>query len=69
TTTGQPTAASFFGQIVISNATTQILLRQAPQAIDIVADVFGLSCRTGFLSDQEPAPAPALDRSSMVVAV
>ncbi|MFF4989697.1 VirB4 family type IV secretion system protein [Streptosporangium saharense] len=31
------------GQAVVSNSTTQILLRQAPQAIDKVADVFQLS--------------------------
>jgi len=34
---------SDLGQIVIANAATQILLRQAPQAIDPVADVFGLT--------------------------
>ncbi|MGI5213302.1 VirB4 family type IV secretion system protein [Plantactinospora sp. CA-290183] len=34
---------SALGQIVIANAATQILLRQAPQAIDVVADVFGLT--------------------------
>ncbi|WP_329242771.1 conjugal transfer protein TraC [Actinoallomurus sp. NBC_01490] len=31
------------GQAVIANATTQILLRQAPQAIDAVGDAFNLS--------------------------
>jgi type IV secretory pathway VirB4 component len=31
------------GQAVVSNAATQILLRQAPQAIDAVQDAFGLS--------------------------
>ncbi|WP_433418823.1 VirB4 family type IV secretion system protein [Microtetraspora malaysiensis] len=31
------------GQAVIANSTTQILLRQAPQAIDKVTDAFGLS--------------------------
>jgi len=31
------------GQAVVANAATQILLRQAPQAIDTVADAFGLS--------------------------
>jgi type IV secretory pathway VirB4 component len=34
---------SDLGQVVIANAATQILLRQAPQAIDQVADVFGLT--------------------------
>ncbi|RKS70694.1 hypothetical protein BZB76_5170 [Actinomadura pelletieri DSM 43383] len=31
------------GQAVVANATTQILLRQAPQAIDAVGDAFNLS--------------------------
>jgi type IV secretory pathway VirB4 component len=31
------------GQAVVSNAATQILLRQAPQAIDAVGDAFGLT--------------------------
>ena len=31
------------GQAVVSNAATQILLKQAPQAIDNVADAFGLT--------------------------
>jgi len=31
------------GQAVVANAATQILLRQAPQAIDAVAGAFGLS--------------------------
>lgn len=31
------------GRAVISNAATQVLLRQAPQAIDVVADAFGLT--------------------------
>lgn len=31
------------GQAVVSNAATQVLLRQAPQAIDAVGDAFGLS--------------------------
>ena len=35
--------ASDLGQAVIANAATQILLRQAPQAIDAVGDAFGLS--------------------------
>jgi type IV secretory pathway VirB4 component len=34
---------SDLGQVVIANAATQILLRQAPQAADVVADVFGLT--------------------------
>jgi type IV secretory pathway VirB4 component len=34
---------SDLGQVVIANAATQILLRQAPQSIDLVADVFGLT--------------------------
>jgi DNA helicase HerA-like ATPase len=35
--------ASDLGQAVISNAATQILMRQSPQAIDAVADAFGLT--------------------------
>ncbi|WP_060713096.1 VirB4 family type IV secretion system protein [Pseudonocardia sp. HH130629-09] len=35
--------ASDLGRAVITNSATQILLRQAPQAIDQVATVFGLS--------------------------
>jgi type IV secretory pathway VirB4 component len=31
------------GQAVVANATTQILLRQAPQSIDTLTDAFGLS--------------------------
>src|SRR5262249_1806084 len=31
------------GQAVVSNAATQVLLKQAPQAIDAVADAFGLT--------------------------
>lgn len=31
------------GQAVVANAATQILLRQAPQSIDTIADAFGLS--------------------------
>ena len=31
------------GQAVVANAATQILLRQAPQAIDTLAEAFGLS--------------------------
>ncbi|MHB1927826.1 MAG: VirB4 family type IV secretion system protein [Acidimicrobiales bacterium] len=34
---------SELGQAVVANAATQILLRQAPQAIDTVGDAFGLS--------------------------
>ncbi|MDA0565155.1 DUF87 domain-containing protein [Streptomonospora sp. S1-112] len=34
---------SELGRAVVSNATTQILMRQAPQAIDQVAEAFGLS--------------------------
>ncbi|MFB9319790.1 VirB4 family type IV secretion system protein [Cryptosporangium minutisporangium] len=34
---------SDLGQIVIANAATQILLRQAPQVIDVVTDVFALT--------------------------
>ncbi len=34
---------SDLGQIVIANAATQVLLRQAPQAIDLVSDAFALS--------------------------
>jgi hypothetical protein len=28
---------------VVANAATQVLMRQAPQAIDVVADTFGLT--------------------------
>ena len=31
------------GQAVVANAATQILLRQAPQTIDVIGDAFGLS--------------------------
>jgi type IV secretory pathway VirB4 component len=31
------------GQAVVSNAATQVLLKQAPQAIDAVGDAFGLT--------------------------
>ncbi len=31
------------GQAVVSNAATQVLLKQAPQAIDVVGDAFGLT--------------------------
>ncbi|MEV5576816.1 hypothetical protein AB0L06_42910 [Spirillospora sp. NPDC052269] len=34
---------SDLGQAVVANAATQILLRQAPQAIDAIADAFALS--------------------------
>ncbi len=34
---------SDLGQAVVANAATQILMRQAPQAIDVVADAFGLT--------------------------
>ncbi|NMO57784.1 DUF87 domain-containing protein [Actinoplanes sp. TBRC 11911] len=34
---------SVLGQVVIANAATQVLLRQAATAIDLVADVFGLT--------------------------
>jgi len=34
---------SDLGQAVVSNAATQILMRQAPQAIDQIADTFGLT--------------------------
>ncbi|WP_042373003.1 VirB4 family type IV secretion system protein [Streptacidiphilus neutrinimicus] len=35
--------ATDLGKAVVANAATQILLRQAPQAVDAVADAFGLS--------------------------
>ncbi|WP_307797042.1 VirB4 family type IV secretion system protein [Actinomadura barringtoniae] len=35
--------ASDLGRAVIANATTQLLLRQAPQVIDQIADAFGLT--------------------------
>jgi type IV secretory pathway VirB4 component len=31
------------GQAVVSNAATQVLLKQAPQAVDAVGDAFGLT--------------------------
>jgi type IV secretory pathway VirB4 component len=31
------------GQAVVANAATQVLMRQAPQAIDAIAEAFGLS--------------------------
>ena len=34
---------SDLGQVVLANAATQILMRQAPQAIDAVADAFDLT--------------------------
>jgi hypothetical protein len=34
---------SDLGQAVIANAATQILMRQAPQAIDLIADTFALT--------------------------
>jgi type IV secretory pathway VirB4 component len=34
---------SDLGQAVVSNAATQILMRQAPQAIDLIADTFALT--------------------------
>ena len=34
---------SDLGQAVVANAATQVLMRQAPQAIDLVADTFGLT--------------------------
>lgn len=41
---------SDLGQAVVANAATQILLRQAPQSIDTLADAFGLSDgERGFL--------------------
>ena len=43
------------GRAVIANAATQILLRQAPQALDQVASTFGLSAgEHGFLASAEP---------------
>ena len=44
------------GQVVIANAATQILMRQAPQAIDAVADVFHLTDR------RSPTPARSTPR-------
>jgi type IV secretory pathway VirB4 component len=35
--------ASELGQAVVANAATQILMRQAPQAIDLIADTFALT--------------------------
>jgi DNA helicase HerA-like ATPase len=36
-------AADLLGQVVVANSATQILMRQAPQAIEAVAAAFGLS--------------------------
>jgi hypothetical protein len=42
------------GRAVIANAATQVLLRQAPQALDHVASTFGLSAgERGFLQSAE----------------
>jgi hypothetical protein len=42
------------GRAVIANAATQVLLRQAPQALDQVASTFGLSAgERGFLQSAE----------------
>jgi type IV secretory pathway VirB4 component len=35
--------SSDLGQVVVANAATQILMRQAPQAIDVVATTFALT--------------------------
>ena len=60
--------ATELGQAVVANAATQVLLRQAPQAIDRVAEAFKLSqgerryllaCPTGeglFISGEERVP-------------
>jgi type IV secretory pathway VirB4 component len=41
---------SALGQAVVANAATQILLRQAPQSIDVLAESFGLSAgERGYL--------------------
>lgn len=40
---GASTGASNLGQAVVANAATQILLRQAPQSIDALAEAFSLS--------------------------
>jgi len=49
---------SELGQAVVANAATQILLRQAPQAIDTVSTVFGLSDgERGFLLAAERGQA------------
>ena len=45
------------GQAVVANAATQILLRQAPQAIDAVADAFGADRRRSPASCSPPAGA------------
>ena len=48
------------GQAVVANAATQILLRQAPQAIDTVVAAFGLSARRrGVPAVRRPRPRPA----------
>ena len=39
----RPARARPLGQAVVANAATQILLRQAPQSIDTLAEAFGLS--------------------------
>ena len=48
------------GRAVIANAATQILLRQAPQALDHVASTFGLSAgERGFLAVGRTRRGPA----------
>ena len=37
------------GQAVVANAATQVLMRQAPQAIDVVAEAFGLTAEERHL--------------------
>ena len=50
---------SDLGQVVIANAATQILLRQAPQAADVVADVFGLTAGEARLLPPSRADSPS----------
>lgn len=40
---GQPVVAATWGQAAVANAATQILLRQAPQAIDAITQAFHLT--------------------------
>ena len=48
------------GQAVVANAATQILLRQAPQSIDALAEAFGLSAgERAYLLGAAPRPGPA----------
>ena len=53
------------GQAVVANAATQILLRQAPQSIDTLAEAFGLSAgERAYLLGAAGAVRASLPRAS-----